>query len=126
MVVSEKIGSNTVLTTSTQDAYVDYDLGSFQNVHISIKDEYSIALSFQYCDESDRDDLCIWLFENSDTTLYVYDYRSNILYGNNTEPLLFDKFISLYYSWIGDDGKFTPEDSGNYTYVYTEFPLSHK
>ena len=68
-------------------------------------------------------------FENDSirrkSSRYVYDYQSNTLYGNREEAHLIEAFISPYYSWIGNDGKFDSENNGNYTYVYTEFPLSH-
>ncbi len=124
MVNSEKNGTHTILTTSIKGSEVDYDLGSFQQVNIPVNDEYSVVLSFN------SGELSIWLFEHNrkshDAALYVYNYQSNTLYGNKKESYLFDKFTSLYYSWAGNDGKFDPEDQGNYTYVFAEYPLSHK
>ncbi len=124
MVISEKMGNETILTTSTEGAYVDYDFGFFEKVDISVNDEYRVVLSFH------RDELLIYLFSNNDrsdeTPLYVYDYQSNILYGNREESYLLEKFTSLYYSWVGDNGNFDPEHQGDYMYVYAEFPLSHQ
>ncbi len=124
MVNSEKNGTHTILTTSIKGSEVDYDLGSFQQVNIPVNDEYSVVLSFN------SGELSIWLFEHNrkshDAALYVYNYQSNTLYGNKEESYLFDKFTSLYYSWAGNDGKFDPENQGNYTYVFAEYPLSHK
>ena len=123
MVNSEKNGTQTILTTSIEGAEVDYDLGFFQQVNIPINDEYNIALSFY------QDELCIWLFEknskNHDAACYVYNYQTNTLYGNQEESHLIDKFTSLYYSWVGNDGEFNSENYGSYTFVFAEYPLSH-
>lgn len=124
MVISEKNGTQTILTTSIEGSDVDYDLGCFQQVNIPINDEYNVALSFY------RDELCVWLFEknskNHDAACYVYNYQTNTLYGNQEEAHLIDKFTSLYYSWVGNDGKFNSENHGAYTFAFEEYPLSHK
>jgi len=124
MVNSEKNGTQTILTTSIEGSEVDYDFGCFEQVNIPINDEYSIALSFY------QDELCIWLFEknskNNDAACYVYNYQTNTLYGNQEESHLIDKFTSLYYSWVGNDGNFNSENQGDYTFVFAEYPLSHK
>ena len=129
MVISERNGSQTILTTSIEGSWVDYDLGFFEQVHIPVNDEYSVVLSFV-----NQDELSILIFENNNfendsirckSSQYVYDYQSNTLYGNREEAHLIEAFISPYYSWIGNDGKFDPENNGNYTYVYTEFPIFH-
>ncbi len=124
MVNSEKNGTQTILTTSTEGSKVDYDFGCFAQVNIPVNDEYSVVLSFH------QDELCIWLFEknskNHDAACYVYNYQTNTLYGNQEESHLIDKFTSLYYSWVGNDGKFNSENQGDYTFVFAEYPLSHK
>lgn len=124
MVISEKNGTQTILTTSIEGSEVDYDFGCFEHVNIPVNDEHSVALSF------DQDELCIWLFEknskNHNTACYVYNYQTNTLYGNQEESHLIDKFTSLYYSWVGNDGKFDSENQGDYTFVFAEYPLSHK
>ena len=124
MVISERNGSQTILTTSIEGSEVDYDFGCFEQVNIPVNDEYAVVLSFV-----NQDELNIVLFENNnkghDATRYVYNYQSNTLYGNREEAHLIEIFISPYYSWIRNDGKFDPENNGNYTFVYTEYPLSH-
>ena len=129
MVISERNGSQTILTTSIEGSEIDYDFGCFEQVNIPVNDEYSVVLSFV-----NQDELSILIFENNNfendsirrkSSRYVYDYQSNTLYGNREEAHLIEAFISPYYSWIGNDGKFDRENNGNYTYVYTEFPLSH-
>lgn len=124
MVNSEKNGTQTILTTSIQGSYVDYDFGFFEHVNIPVNSQYYVALSFY------QNELCIWLFENNsenhDAACYVYNYQSNTLYGNREESHLIDNFTSLYYSWVGNDGKFNPENQGDYTYKFEEYPLSHK
>ena len=129
MVISEKYGNRTVLTTSIEGSEVDYDFGCFEQVNIPVNNEYSVVLSFV-----NQDELSILIFENNNfendsirrkSSRYVYNYQSNTLYGNREEAHLIEAFISPYYSWIGNDGKFDSENNGNYTYVYTEFPLSH-
>ena len=120
----EKNGTETILTTAIEGTYVGYDFGCFQHVRIPVNSEYKVVLSF------DHDELCINLFENDspnhEGACYVYNYQSNTLYGDHEESLLFDNFLSLYYSWVGNDGKFNPENQGNYTYVFEEYPLSHE
>ncbi len=124
MVIAEKNGTQTILTTSIEGIEVDYDLGLFQNINIPINDEYSISLSFY------RDELCIWLFKennkNHDAACYVYNYQTNTLYGNQDESHLIDIFMPLYYSWVGNDGNFNSENQGDYTFVFAEYPLAHK
>ena len=124
MVISERNGSQTILTTSIEGSEVDYDFGCFEQVNIPVNDEYAVVLSFV-----NQDELNIVLFENNDkrhdATRYVYNYQSNTLYGNREEAHLIEIFTSPYYSWIGNDGKFDLENNGNYTFVYTEYPLSH-
>lgn len=124
MVISERNGSQTILTTSIEGSEVDCDFGCFGQVNIPVNDEYAVVLSFV-----NQDELNIVLLENNDkrhyVTRYVYNYQSNTLYGNREEAHLIEIFISPYYSWIGNDGKFDPENNGNYTFVYTKYPLSH-
>ena len=128
MVNSEKNGTQTILTTSIEGSEVDYDFGCFEQVNIPVNDEYRVALSF-YQNELHQDELCIWLFEknskNHDAACYVYNYQTNTLYGNQEESHLIDKFTSLYYSWVGNGGKFNSENYGAYTFVFAEYPLSH-
>lgn len=123
-VISEKNGTQTILTTSIEGSAIDYDFGFFEQVYIPVNDEYSVALCFY------QDELCIWLFEknskNHDAVCYVYNYQTNTLYGNQEESLLFDQFTSIYYSWTGNDGKFNSENQGEYTFVFAEFPFSHQ
>ena len=130
MVNSEKNGTQTILTTSIEGSEVDYDFGCFVQVNIPVNDEYRVALCF-YQNELHQDELCIWLFEknskNHDAACYVYNYQTNTLYGNQEESHLFDKFTSLYYSWVGNDEEFNSENQGNdYAFVFAEYPLSHK
>lgn len=124
MVNSEKNGTQTILTTSIEGSGVDYDFGCFVHVNIPVNDEYSVVLSFY------QDELCIWLFEknskNHDSVCYVYNYQTNTLYGNQEESHLIDKFTSLYYSWVGNDGKFNSENQGDSTFAFAEYPLSHR
>ena len=124
MVIAEKNGTQTILTTSIENSEVDYDFGCFENISIPVNDEYSVVLSFY-----NQDDLCIHIFKNNSTdrssSLYVYDYQSNTLYGNQDEAYLIEIFMMPYYSWAGNNGKFNLDDHGNYTFVYAEYPLSH-
>ena len=129
MVISERNGSQTILTTSIEGSEVDYDFGCFEQVNIPVNDEYTVVLSFV-----NQDELGIWIFENNNfenngtrrkSSLYVYNYQSNTLYGNREEAHLIEIFISPYYSWIGNKERFNLDNHGNYTFVHTEFPLSH-
>ena len=123
MVISERNGTQTILTTSIKNSEVDYDFGRFESISIPVNDEYSVVLSFY-----NQDELCIWIFENNNfenngtkrkSSLYVYDYKSNTLYGNQDEAYLIEIFILPYYSWIGNNGKYNPDNNGNYTFVYS-------
>lgn len=129
MVTSEKNGTQTILTTSIEGSEVVYELGCFQQVSIPVNDEYRVALCFDQ-NEFNQDELIIWLFESNDedhdTPLYVYNYQTNTLYGNQEESLLNEYFMSLYYSWVGNDGQFNSENQGNYTFMLVEYPLNHK
>lgn len=129
MVNSEKNGTQTILTTSIEGSEVLYELGCFEQVSIPVNDEYRVALCF-YQNEFNQDELIIWLFENNDddhdTPLYVYNYQTNTLYGNQEESLLIDQFTSLYYSWVGKDGKYDSGNQGDYTFMLVEYPLTHK
>ena len=128
MVNSEKNGTQTILTTSINASEVDYDFGCFEQVNIPVNDEYTVVLSFHQ-NELSQDELSICLFENNsktrDVARYVYNHQNNTLYGNQEESHLIDNFILLYYSWVGNDGKFNSQSPGNYTFVFAEYPLSH-
>ena len=129
MVISERNGAKTILTTSIEGAEVIYEFGCFLKVDIPVNDEYVVVLSFVH-----QNELSIWIYENNNfednstrrkSSLYVYNYQSNTLYGNREEAHLFEVFISRYYSWTGNDGKFNSGNNGIYTFVDTEYPLSH-
>ena len=119
LVVSEKNGKQTVLTTAIDGSAVDYDLGSFDQVCIPVNDEYKVVLSFY------QKELAIWIFANN-SACYVYNHETNILYGDQEVSYLIEKFLSLYDSWVEKDSKFNSKNPGNYTFVLCEFPLSHK
>lgn len=124
LMVSEKHGTRTVLTTSTEDSHVDYDFGLFDHIYIAVCDGCGVSLSFYDYD----DGLCIWLNETDGeqktTTLYTYDYRSHTLYGQREEAYLTDRLLTPYFSWVGEDSGFDPEDLGEYSFVMMEYPLS--
>ncbi len=134
MVISERNGAQTILTTSIEGSEVDYDFGCFEQVNIPVNDEYAVVLSFV-----NQDELGIWIFENNNFennnfenngthrkySLYVYNYQSNTLYGNREEAHLIEIFVSPYFSWVGNKEKFNLDNHGNCTFVHTEYPLSH-
>jgi hypothetical protein len=129
MVISERNGVQTILTTSIEGAEIDRDFGFFEQVNIPVNDEYDVALFFD-----NQDELGILIFENNNfenngtrrkSSLYIYDYQSNTLYGDREEAHLIEIFILTYYSWIGSDGKFNSENPGEYTFVFEKYPLSH-
>lgn len=123
LMVSEKHGTRTVLTTSTGDWYVDYDFGQFDHVYIAVCDGCGVTLSFHH-----DYGLCIWLTETDGeqktTTLYTYDYRSHTLCGAREEDYLTDRLLSSYFSWVGEDSEFDLESLGKYSFVMMEYPLS--
>ena len=124
MVVSEKNGIQTALTTSVENSEVIYEFGLFDQINIPVNDRYTVVLGFV-----NQDELSIWIFENNSTSressLYVYNYQSNTLYGNQPEAHLNKTFIELFYSPVGNEAKFGLDNYGNYTFVYTDYPLSH-
>lgn len=129
MVISERNGSQTILTTSIEGSEIDYDFGCFQQVNIPVNDEYDVVLTFV-----NQDELGILIFENNNfenngirrkSSFYVYNYQSNTLYGDREETHLIEIFILPYFSWARNKEKFNLDNYGNYTFVYTEYPLSH-
>jgi hypothetical protein len=124
MVVSEKNGVQTVLTASVKDSKVIYEFGLFDQINIPVNDRYTVVLGFV-----NQDELSIWIFENNSpnrqSSLYVYNYQSNTLYGNQPEAHLIKTFIDPFYSLVGNKAKFGLDNYGNYTFVYTDYPLSH-
>ena len=117
LVIDERSGKSTILTTATEGAFVDYDFGLFESVHPAD----GIALSF------DGYDLIIYLYEDDpeDNSCYAYNYQTNTLYGDRDEFRLYEKFISSYFSWVGDTGKFNATNQGAYKYEYCEYPRFH-
>lgn len=130
MVNCEKTGTETVLTASTEGAYVDYDLGEFQQVYIPVNDEYSISLSFRR-NKFKQNELSIRLYEKNgegkydSAARYVYNPETDTLYGDREESYLTEKFMSLYYSWVGNDGEYNSENQGDYTFVFEKHPSNH-
>ena len=122
LVIDEKYGDHTILTTTTEGAFVDYDFGVFMSVYLYPEESRAISLSLS------GEDMEIWIFnydgENTDSALYVYDYENNVLYGDRGEDYLTEHFLSYYYSWA-DDSIFSLNSCGEYSFVYMEFPLSH-
>ena len=51
MVISERNGTRTVLTTSVEGSEVDYDFGFFSSINIPVNDAYRVVLSFNHPDE---------------------------------------------------------------------------
>lgn len=123
LVASEKHGTPTVLTTSTEGSEVVFEFGNFEQVYIALSDGCSASLSFLR-----EDGLCIWLRETDGeqrtATLYTYDYRSNTLYGKREETYLTDRLLSRYFAWAGEDSGFSPEDLGEHSFVLMEYPLA--
>ena len=125
MVSSEKHGTKTILTTSIIGSEAIYEFGYFEKIYIPLNEEYSITLSLAR-NESYQEELNIFLHnDNNDRILYAYNHKSNTLYGNQEELYLIENFLSMYYSWIGNDVKFNSENPGDYTFVFTEYPFSH-
>ena len=113
MVISEKNGIQTALTTSVENSEVIYEFGLFDKIDIPVNDRYTVVLSFV-----NQDELSIRIFENNSTSrqssLYVYNYQSNTLYGNQPEAHLNKTFIELFYSLVGNKAKFGLDNYGNY------------
>lgn len=111
-------GGESVLLSGTESAYADYDLGVFQNIQIPELDmclsvgEQSLYLLFFNGGGSTGDD-----------TLYRYDRRDNVLYGENSLEYLEEHFLTDYFEWCADadkKSKYSLGDLGKYRFVYQE------
>ncbi len=117
MVISEKQGTKTVLTSSTKDAYADYDLGEFQNIQIP---ECGVVISFF---ENELTFLFNKYDENGDWVRgeyikFKYNYDDSTLYGNESESYLFEHFLVYYYSWVDGTEKYSKDNPGKYAFQY--------
>ncbi len=105
-----------MLLSGTESAYADADLGVFQNIQIPDLD-MALFLNGQ--------SLCLLFFNNGnstgDYTLYRYDPRENVLYGEDTLEYLTDHFLADYFEWCADAdkrSKYSLSDLGEYRFVY--------
>jgi len=124
LLASEERGQSTVLTTAVEGAERHYEFGMFEGVRIPLKN-HSVYLSF----EGNKRLLSIRLtpyYHPHSFVVYLYDYRSNMLYGNGKDSLLMDVFVSNYVYWRGENGKFSADHVGDYTYEYAKYPLSYE
>ena len=111
-------GRESVLLSGTESAYADYDLGAFQNIQIP---ELDMCLFIR------GQSLCL-LFSNGshstgDFTLYRYDRRDNILYGENSLEYLKEHFLTDYFEWCAaadQKSEYSLGHLGEYRFVYQE------
>ena len=115
-------GRESVLTSGTESAWVDYDLGEFVSVQIP---DLDMSLDF------DDDSLYILFFNHdkvekwdlSYCVLYRYDKEDKKLYGEESFDYLEKNFLSYYFRWFKDtdfDNAYSLNELGNYTFTYQE------
>jgi len=101
LLVTEKLTSRkTVLTTSTEKTYVDWDFG-FVFVGIYIP-EYNVSLHLDY------EGIRIYIREEGaeDYSAYIYNYEEKTLYGEADESQLIESFLTHYFEWCNNSSRF--------------------
>jgi hypothetical protein len=124
LLTEERTSKNTVLTTSTEDAEVDWEaLGGFEGVHIP-----ECHMSIRWWTYNNREtELYFTISRSSDwheNARYIYNRTTNTLYGDTAESFLLDNFIKDYFQWCEDAENFSSdysmEDMGDVTFQYVE------
>ena len=114
LVVSEQFGTPTVLTTSTEGAYAHYGLGEFEQVNIP---ELDMAVLWMY----DPHKLLEFFFKTDEGyVMFVYDYETKTLYGEEQPEFLMENFLKYYLEWNKEETKYTPDNLGNASFKYVD------
>lgn len=122
LVKGEEWGTQTILTSSTEGAYTDTDFGLFRGIVIP---ELDIAITRYH---SSLVFMLSMPDENSETVkeksvFFIYDPKTNSLYGEEQESYFEEHFLSHYFSWAKDTSKYTMDNKGEYSFQY-ENPIS--
>lgn len=119
VLIEQHTEKQTVLTSSTKDAYVDFDFG-FHFVGVIIpecnvtiswwKNDGKMALSFMFP------------LDNGEYAHFIYSYETKTLFGDTDFSYLTDKFLTDYFEWCETATDFSSEYSikelGVYTFQY--------
>lgn len=127
MVVAEEHRQETLLTSATEDAYVDWDFGfDFVGVYIP---SCKVSLHTRY-EELQLTGMTIYFWLEDQYYQFDYIYETKMLYGDVEEAYLIEHFLTDYFQWYeftsASSSKFSLDDLGDYTYLYTDPIWSYK
>ncbi len=114
LVASEENGRATVLTLGSEDGYVDYDLGVFDHIDIP---ECDIVL----CRDSGDELRFQFRLDKGGYVIFIYDYKTKTLYGDNDKKYLAEHFLGSYFGWCRKDeftSSYYEENFGRYSFKY--------
>lgn len=106
VLIEQYTRDQTVLTSSTKDAEVDFDFGSeFVGIHIP---ECNVTIGW----ETEREEL-FFLFPlgKGEYAHFIYNYETKILFGDTDFSYLMDNFLTDYFEWC----EFAPDFSSGYS-----------
>ena len=121
MLAVEKRGGETLLTTGSEDAYVDWDFGiDFVGVYIP---SCNASLHFRwYNHEIEHMTIYFWLDDAHYQFRYVYETK--VLYGDVEHAYLVENLLVDYFQWFEAtshlSSKFSLDDLGDYTYQFAD------
>jgi hypothetical protein len=110
--------SKTILTSSTEDAYVDWDFG-FEFVGVYIPE---IDFSLNWWLSQDELAFSFWYEDDEKDVQFIYEYHTKTLYGDAEFSYLMDHFLMHYFKWCGEDpdysSNYSADSLGKFTYKY--------
>ena len=115
-VIEEHTRNKTILTSSTEDAYEDWDLGfDFVGVYIP---QYNFSINW----ETYQKEIGFSFWYKETDVHFIYDYETKTLYGDNEFSFLMDNFLIHYFEWCAEGSDFSSEYSadslGDFTFKY--------
>ena len=128
MLTEKTSGTKTILTTGTEDAYEDWDLGidfvgiyipsSNASIHLhSLNKGRDYALVFR-----------LWI-DGQKSSTFVYDYQTKTLSADADSVPLMEHFLADYFAWCEADPDFdsdySAEDLGDFTFRHESPVLIH-
>ena len=117
VLIEKNTRNQTVLTSATKDAYVDFDFGiEFVGVRIP---ECNVTISLDRT--VGNEELFFRFFsDNGNCWTFAYSYETKTLYGNTAFPSRMESFLTDYFKWCENDTDFTSgfssDELGDYTY----------
>ncbi len=115
MVLERYSVKQTVLTSSTKDAYVDYDLGEFESIVIP---HFNLNISWWSSGDGERELCFFYRIGDGEYAIFLYNYKSKTLYGDTDFSYLIDNFLTDYFEWCNDDTRYCIDNLGDYTFEY--------